>query len=138
MARTFHEKQMPPPWIIGAFDLCMVANQHKDLGGRHVIMQRSPQVDLSHMDYDAILAEVNQIRSEKDTVSHDDLKRKHAQFAAQYSKLFEKCTDPSFEYGNFLAMISLLQKVRAGSVSKHDADVTFSQGLVDKYGGIPK
>ena len=26
MACTFHEKQMPPPWIIGAFDLHMVAN----------------------------------------------------------------------------------------------------------------
>ena len=101
-------------------------------------MQRSPQVDLSHMDYDAVLAEVNEIISEKDTMSLDDLKRKHEQFSAQHSKLFEKCIDSSFEHGNFVAMISLLKKVQAGDVTKHDADVAFSQGLVDRYGGIPK
>lgn len=91
------------------------------------------EIDLTNIDYDSILAKVDEIREYFNThsVTRIELETKYKSFFEAYPALFNKCLEPGFNRHQLVYAIDLLKKVQCGSMQKHDADIAFGQATMD-------
>jgi hypothetical protein len=58
---------------------------------------------------------------------------KYPEFPKEYPRLYQMCTNPTFDMNMFQRMLDTKQKIQNAEVSEHDGSVEVGTLLVDKY-----
>lgn len=94
-------------------------------------LRQEAEVDLTGIDYDAILREADEVAAESARLSRNELAHRHASFLTAYPALFAKCLEPGYDREHLARAVGLLKRVQSGAMRKLDADVAFGRATMD-------
>ena len=91
------------------------------------------EMDLSGIDYDAILSEVDEVRSKRGRVPAEQIATQHATLKEMHPRLFDMCLAERFDRAQLEVAIGLLKRVQRGELDGHDAARAFGESVKAKH-----